>query len=116
MPYVNSDEERAILKQLYEQAGTWPKAALALAEMTGHKYRINQATLNLVSRGERNSRAVTVALATAKLYTPPPRTDIRRCWKGTAEEAEQVDNWLQSGGYNSLNDYVVRTILEKHNG
>jgi hypothetical protein len=113
MSYVNSDKERDALMKLHGRFGTWAGVQNFLAVAIGRPF-VSMTMVTLVAKGERNSKIVSDSLVAAGVITRPPRKDVRRCWKGTLEEAEQVDLWLLSQGYDNLNAFVVDIVLGGH--
>ena len=110
MSYVNSDEDRSALISLHEQLGTWNAVACQLDALIPNE-SFGQALVNLVSKGLRNSRSVHVALVNGGYVEDPPRNDVRRCWKGNEDEAEEIDEWLTYRGYKNLNEYINGIIF-----
>ena len=129
--------EIAALREIYKQAGSWPKVAKFLERHSNEP--ISDALAWKVAKGQCESERVTLALLRAKLIDEPPPTVAvevctdcghlhnlyktcpterrpddrrRRAWAGPPERATLVDEMVRERGYNSLAQMVDSLIDE----
>lgn len=113
MPFKNRQLERNALLGLHAKLGTWKAVAEYLQEAIDRD--VCGTTVNMVSKGRRNSRVISLALQALELVPPQPRP-MRRCVSGSREEIEKLEKFLYWNGYKTLGDFVWQIVNHEEAG